>query len=524
MLRPTGYAEAVFLCYHPGAGILASMLSSSVCPTIDLSRRPTVLRLALTIAALAWLGSAASSWAPVAAAQPPGQPNIVLILADDLGWADVGFNVPAESRADFFYETPNLDALAASGMRFPFAYSGGPNCLPTRACLLSGMYTPRTNIWTPGGESKGDPALMKLDVPARQSDRPPTIPSELSLAPEVNSVAEVLKSAGYVTARFGKWHVGDDTQGFDVSSSDGDSGPDGRHYGKHEVTRRLTEASVAFIEEHRNRPFFLYLSHWFVHTPIRADPEVVAKYERKLASRRWSRAWNPTYAAMIEAVDQSVASVQGKLDELGLSANTLVIFSSDNGGLPRVSSNAPLRGGKGSLFEGGVRVPTCAAWAGTIEAGSTNDTSITSVDLLPTFAELAGARLPTSQPVDGQSIAPLLRGDSQGWRERDIFWHYPLYLSGDQGGRVLPIFGTERLYWRAVPASMIRRGPWKLIRYYEDQSEHLYNVVTDVSETSPCNADHEAVAVELSQALTAWVDRVGAVVPTAENPEFSAPR
>lgn len=437
------------------------------------------------------------------------QPNIVFVMSDDQGWNDVGFN------GGEFYETPHLDRMAREGMIFSNAYSGGPNCAPTRASLISGMYVPRHMIYTPGGKSKIDPHRMSLWVPVQQRflerfevTGPDTDPFETrqALEPRVVSIAEVLKEGGYATARFGKWHVGPDTQGFDVSTSDGRPGTEKNHYNDPDVTFELTDVAVEFIRENRDRPFFLFLAHWDVHGPLVARPELVAKYEEKLAT--WTRnksPYNPTYAAMVEAVDTSVGRIVETLEELDLAEQTLVIFSSDNGGT-RVSINEPLRGVKGSLYEGGVRVPTCMKWPGVIEAGTNCSTPITSVDFLPTFAELAGVPLPTAQPVDGKSFVPLLKG-YRALSNRAIFWHYPLYSTG-----------------RASPASAIRKGNWKLIEYFEDGQLELYNTAADVSESRNMAESVPAKTSELHEDLIAWRKSTDAVEPRAPNPHYSGVR
>ena len=439
----------------------------------------------------------------VASGQPP---NIVLILADDLGWNDVGFN-GAE-----FYETPNLDRMAREGLVFSNAYSGGPNCAPTRASLISGMYPPRHMVYTPGGKAKIDPRQMKLRVPVQQrfweragvtDPIPDAFEVRETLDPSVVSIVEVLKQADYATARFGKWHVGPDTQGFDVSSSDGRPGTEQKHYSDPNVTFDLTDVGVDFIKENRHRPFFLYLSHWDVHGPLVARRHLIAKYEEKLAA--WPRnenPYNPIYAAMVEAVDTSVGLILEAVDEFDLAEKTLVIFSSDNGGT-RVSINQPLRGVKGSLYEGGVRVPTCMRWPDVIAAGTKSPTPITSVDFLPTFAELAGVSLPARQPVDGESFAPLLKG-RPALENRAIFWHYPLYLAG-----------------RATPASAIRKGDWKLIEFFEDGRLELYNTATDISEASNLADALPEKTSELNQELIAWRDATDAVEPREPNPYYS---
>jgi arylsulfatase A-like enzyme len=256
-------------------------------------------------------------------------------------------------------------------MKFTSAYSGGPNCAPTRACLMSGTYTPRHQIYTPGGMSKGNPKYMRLLVPARErkdqalkKKAAAQFPINNSLDPSFVCIPEVLGKAGYRTARIGKWHLGEDVQGFHLSTANGKGGPGGKFYGNVDVAEQMTDRALQFIEKNRDGPFFLYLTHWDVHGPHRARKEVTERYKEKLAALPASaRArFNPVYAAMIEAVDRSVGRVADKVDELKLAESTLIVFSSDNGGLPKVSQLAPLRGQKGSLFEAGVRVATCMRW------------------------------------------------------------------------------------------------------------------------------------------------------------------
>ena len=253
------------------------------------------------------------------------QPNIVFIMADDLGWADVGYN-GAE-----FYETPNIDAISRSGMRFNDAYPGAANCMPSRSCIMSGMYTPRTNMWTPGTKAKGNANYMKFLVPNKSNKEGDGIfPSLSQLEPSVVSVAETLKKAGYKTAHFGKWHLGADGQGFDVNDTNGKgAGLHERFYGNKDVAEWLTDAAVDYIGKNKGNPFFIYLCHWDVHTPLRAKQKVVDRYKNKLASKTWSKDWNPTYSAMIEAVDTSVGRLWQALKDNGLADNTLLIFTSD---------------------------------------------------------------------------------------------------------------------------------------------------------------------------------------------------
>ena len=449
----------------------------------------------------------------------PKRPNIIFIMADDLGWRDVGF---ADAR---FFETPNINALAAESVVFTNAYTGGPNCAPTRACLMSGTYTPRHSIYQPGGKSKGFVKYMKLLVPARgRRDKELAARAAKqfritnSLDPEFVCIPEVLKGAGYRTARLGKWHLGADTQGFDLSSSDGRGGAGGSFYGNIDVAERLTDRALEFIEENRDGPFFLYLCHWDVHVPHRAREAVVKRYREKLDKipEGERENFNPVYAGMIEAVDTSVGRVVAKVDELGLGSDTLVVFTSDNGGVASVSQLRPLRGCKGSLFEGGIRVPMTMRWKGTIEPGSTCDTPITSVDFMPTFASLAGSDLPTTQPVDGTDISPLMFGERIG--ERAVFWHYPLYLSGY--GLKMPLPGGGEYSWRGVPWTAMRRGDHKLIEYHEDDHVELYDIKKDPGETKDLAEGMPELAARLRAELDAWQADTRAPIPSEPNPEY----
>ncbi len=446
------------------------------------------------------------------------KPNFIFIMADDLGWQDVNY-----AGAEFF-QTPHIDRLASQGMIFNAAYSGGPNCAPTRACLMSGTYTPRHHIYTPGGRSKGNPKYMRLLVPAvsrkdkaLEKEALAQFPITNSLDPKFVCIPEVLKPARYTSARLGKWHLGEDTQGFDLSSSNGKGGAGGKFYGNVDVAEQLTDRAQQFIEENRERPFFLYLCHWDVHTPHRARANVVQKYQEKLdqipAQEREN--FKPVYAGMIEAVDTSVGRVVAKVDELGIADNTLIVFISDNGGLPNVSQLDPLRGQKGSLFEAGVRVPACMRWTGVIEPKSICETPITSVDFLPTFASLAGAKLPTTQPIDGTDISPLFHGKEI--EERSIFWHYPLYLQGR--GLIIDLPNGETYSWRGFPSTSLRRGDWKLMEFHEDNTIGLYNLKDDPGEQKNLAGVMPDRAAALRSELDAWQAETNAPVPTKLNPE-----
>ena len=448
------------------------------------------------------------------------RPNIVLVIADDLGYADVGFN------GQRFYETPNIDALARDGMILSDFYSGGPNCAPTRACINTGMYTPRHKLYTPGGQSKGDVKSMRFAVPTKGEKDP--VFNTVDSMPNVidgyhTSIAEVLGAAGYVSGRFGKWHLGEDLQGFTVSSANGKPGVVGKKfYGNIDVAEDLTDAAVAFIDQNKKNPFFLYVAHWDVHSPLRARKDVIAKYKKKLEAFSddgdWQ--WNPIYAAMLDAVDTSVGRIRAKIKQAGLEDNTLFIFTSDNGGASFATTNRPLRGAKGAFFEGGIRVPTCAAWPTVIKSGTRGDAALTSVDFMPTFAELAGATLPTNQPVDGRSFITVLQGKAS-LQDRAIFWHYPLYLSGAGYNKVLPVYGTDTMKWRAVPSSVVRKGDYKLIYYYEYDNYKLFNLRDDLSEENDLAQTMPDKAKQLQDELMAWVKDTNAPVPTKSNPKFA---
>lgn len=443
------------------------------------------------------------------------RPNIVYIMADDLGWADVGYNGAK------FYETPNIDAMCAGGMRFNAAYPGASNCMPSRSCIMTGMYTPRTSMWTPGMKAKGDVSRMKFLVP-RAGDKKgdAAFDSKGALDRSVTSVAEILKSAGYTSAHFGKWHLGPDGQGFDINDTDGlGAGLNRKFYGDVDVAETLTDAACNFIAESKDQPFFVYLCHWDVHTPIRARQAIVRKYQQKLKDGDWDRKWNPTYAAMIEAVDDCVGRIRDTLEANGLNDNTLVMLTSDNGGFSGATWCDPLKGAKGSFYEGGIRVPACVTWPKVVKPGTVCDVPITGVDVMPTFAELVGAKLPADQPVDGVSWVPLLSG-MHSLGDRAIFWHYPLYLNGANYNQVVPVHSTDQLYWRATPCSVIRKGDWKLIQFFESDAVELYNLNQDIAESVDLANSHPEKAAALLRELKEWQKETRAIIPSQLNPDF----
>ncbi|TKJ38215.1 MAG: aryl-sulfate sulfohydrolase [Planctomycetes bacterium B3_Pla] len=444
------------------------------------------------------------------------RPNIIFVLIDDMGWRDLG------CCGSTYYETPNIDRLASQGMMFTDAYSCGPNCAPTRASLMSGQYTPRHGIVTVGNSNRGPAHLRKL-IP---------VENKTVLDAGITTVAEALKPAGYVSASMGKWHLGNDPehgpvgQGFDLNVGGYEAGHPRSYFSPYKnpelkdgpkgeyLTDRLTDEALKFIEDNKDKPFFLYLPHYAVHTPIRAKKNMIAKYKAKQPSNGQG---NPIYAAMIESTDQGVGRIMARLDELGLTDETIVIFSSDNGGVGgykelgikggEITSNAPLRGGKGMLYEGGIRVPLLVRWPGVVKPGSRCDTPAITVDFYPTLLEIAGAARPAKQVLDGRSIVPLLKGAGSLKREA-IFWHFPAYLQGSGGT------------WRTTPAGAVRQGEWKLLEFFENGRLELYNLERDIGEKNDLARILPEKTKELHNLLRNWRKSVNATVPTQLNPKY----
>ena len=450
------------------------------------------------------------------AAQSPRPPNIVLIVADDLGWADIGANGAS------FYRTPHIDSLARDGVRFTDAYAAAPVCSPTRAALLTGKHPARLHLtdWLPG----------RLDRPDQKLARP-SIRQHLPL--EEVTLAEMLRGSGYVSAHIGKWHLGGDgfgplEQGFAVNIAGDHTGTpmsyfapfgrDGRSMPGLEratdgeyLTDRLTDEALRFVDANRGRPFFLYLSHYAPHIPLRAKPELVERHRARAAAATQG---NAVYAAMIESLDDSVGRVLATLQALGLGNDTVVIFTSDNGGLSTregpdtpATSNAPLRNGKGYLQEGGIRVPLLVRWPGQVRRGAIERTPVSSVDLFPTLAELA--KVPGRQAVDGTSLEALLRG-AQPLPPRPLYWHYPHY-SNQVRSPGAPAGGG--------PGAAMREGRWKLIQHFESGFHELYDLESDAGEVKNLADQQPERVLEMGRRLHAWQNGAGVQWPTA-NAEY----
>jgi arylsulfatase A-like enzyme len=449
------------------------------------------------------------------------RPNVILILIDDLGWRDVS------SYGSSFYETPNIDQLGQAGLRCTDAYAAAPVCSPTRASLLSGKYPARVGVTQYiGGFGVG--ALQ--DVPYFRE-----LPeSEFSLA-------RALSGSGYSTWHVGKWHLGPprcwpENHGFDVNIAGHSAGAPSTYFSPYGIptltdgpageylTDRLTDEAIHLLENAGNEPFFLNLWYYAVHTPIEAPQELVHKYKQKAAAlgldpepitmgenmplwhrrdkrveRRQSQS-NPDYAAMIENLDTNIGRLLDALHANGKSENTIVIFTSDNGGLSTSegspTSNAPLAEGKGWMQDGGVRVPFIVSWPGQIRAGSVTDLPFTTPDLYPTILSLTGIDAMPHQHVDGVDLSrhwlgePIDRGP--------IFWHYPHY--SNQGGS---------------PGAAVRRGRFKLIRDFETSREELFDLSLDISEATDLSGQEPAIAAQLSELLDSWMGDISALVPSA---------
>jgi arylsulfatase A-like enzyme len=477
------------------------------------------------------------------------KPNIILIYADDMGWADAGYKGLKNAG---FYETQNIDRLAAEGMIFNRFYPSAANCAPSRASMITGTYSPRHHVYLPQGYSRGEHIeAMRWKTPTHDAPKSFFETFQVNfnhVDPDFESFAEVLNRAGYATARLGKWHIGDDNQGFDLSSAEGTPnyvtnihGEEHRFYTDTTVAQRLTDTAIDFMHENRDRPFFIYLSHWEPHGPLAARKDRIAYFAKKLgglegdndfrnahyeALREESQLYNAaTFAAMIEQLDISTGRVLAALKALQLDDNTMVIFTSDNGAISTRSSNYPLRAGKGSFYEGGIRTPFAVRWPAVIEPGTVSEIAISGIDLLPTFAEMASVEPPESQPVDGLSILPILKGeDGKFDTERSMFFHFPLYLGGSAltaPDAQLPVFNGPDNYWRAVPSAVIMKGDYKLIRYFEYDSYELFNLREDISERYDLSEVKPDMASRLLLELEGWIKDTNAPVPSIPNPKFN---
>lgn len=465
--------------------------------------------------------------------ETPASPNFVFFLVDDWGWTD------AASFGSDFYETPNIDRLTAEGMRFTSAYAACPVCSPTRASIMTGKYPARLGItdWIPGRQARR---------PAEPANRMIPRPFRLELPLEEKTIAEALKDAGYATFFAGKWHLGGEAywpehQGFDINKGGHDkgsppggffapydnprlpSGPDGEN-----LTDRLGEESMAFLDTAGNAPFLLYLSFYTVHNPQQTFDSLKTKYEAKQAEKGYTEEerfihepWmdkarrgnyktrmvqdHPVYSGMVQTLDYNIGRVMDKLAARGLDKNTVIILMSDNGGLSTSegspTTNDPLRAGKGWLYEGGIREPMVIKWPGVTQGGSVSDIPVTSTDFYPTILDMAG--IPTSESLhpDGVSLTSVLKQTGSPDREA-LYWHYPHY--SNQGG---------------FPGGAVRQGKYKLIQNYEDMSVELYDLNADIGEKNNIAGEFPEITRKLTEKLEKWRAEVQAEMMDP-NPDF----
>ncbi len=456
-------------------------------------KRHPLPALLLAFVALILAGNSAPRLARAAEKRPP---NVILVLVDDLGATDLG------CCGNRFHQTPHLDRLAAQGMRFTQAYSACTVCSPTRAAILTGKYPARLHLtdWIAGHQRP----QAKL--------RPPDWTKHLPL--EERTLAEALKERGYATATIGKWHLTEPTrpqdftpekQGFDLNIGGDQRGQPPSYHSPYRIpglpdgppgeflTDREAAEAVKFIRQNRERPFFLYLPHYAVHTPIQAKATVIEKYRGRIQAELPHK--NPAYAALLESVDDSIGTITAALEELKLTGETVLIFTSDNGGLLPQTANPGFRAGKGSAYEGGVRIPLIVRWPGVVRPGTECEVPVISVDHYPTLLEATGARLSEGQVVDGVNLMPLLRGRKSIQRDA-LFWHYPHYHPGG-----------------ATPYSALREGDWRLLEFYEDGRTELYNLKSDPEEKQDLAAEKPDQVRRLKTRLDKWRKSVDAQDP-----------
>jgi len=445
------------------------------------------------------------------------RPNFVFILADDLGWADLS------CYGSDLHETPNIDKLARQGMRFTDAYAAAPVCTPTRASIMTGKCPARLHMTIWYEASANPPQNRKLIPPVTQGNMPH----------EQVTIAEVLKAAGYFTAHVGKWHLGDaghypQTQGFDVNiggtfwgapatffypySGSKRYGGEYRYVPHLEfgaegeyLTDRLTGEALRVMDKVKDKPFYLNLCYHTVHTPIEGKPKLVEYYKKKV--RPGMNHQNYEYAAMVHSLDENVGRVLDKINELGVADRTIIFFFSDNGGYINefnrkvVTNNYPLRCGKGSLYEGGVREPLIIRWPGVTQPGSVCSEPVSSIDFYPTFLDITGLAGDSkhNSDMDGMSLVPLLKNPAAKLKREALYWHYPHY------------------YPTTTPVSSIRRGDWKLLEYFEDNHIELYNLSNDIGEQNDLVEIMPEKAEELHKRLDTWRKAVNAQMPTKKN-------
>ncbi len=435
------------------------------------------------------------------------RPNIILINIDDMGWKDVGF------MGTMYYETPNIDKLSAQGMIFTNGYAAAANCAPSRACLMTGQWTPRHGIYTVGNSERGEAKKRKLI---------PTL-NTVTLSKKFEVFPEVLKKNGYTTCHAGKWHLSQNPleYGFKINIGGGHNGHPSSYYppyknvsieeGKNRyLTDLIMEKTLEFVDT-VSQPFFLNYAPYAVHTPIQPINSLLDKYQAKPS---WNGQQNAKYATMIENLDRNIGLLISKLKERKLFNNTLIIFTSDNGGLYGITRQSPLRAGKGSYYEGGIREPFFFVWKDKIKEDSKSDIPITNLDIYPTILSVIGLDN-QKYNIDGANLLPVLK-DSLKVLERPLFWHFPIYLQAykkeDNENR--------DLLFRTRPGSVVRYNNWKLHYYFENNEVELYDLVEDISERNNLAQSNPTKTNEMLNYLKSWWKKTNAPIPESINPKY----
>ena len=435
------------------------------------------------------------------------RPNIILINIDDMGWKDVGF------MGSDFYETPNIDKLSSDGIIFNQAYTAAANCAPSRASMMSGESVTRHGVYTVNSSERGRSEDRKL-IPTKNNE---TIDESFLLLPEV------LKEKGYKTCHAGKWHITNDplTKGFDINIGGSNAGNPASYYPPYKnithienpkdkyLTDLILDRTLDFVNENYNNPFFLYYSPYAVHTPIQPIKSLLNKYKEKAPSNGQN---NVEYATMVENLDRNIGRLIHLLKEKNIYDNTFIFFISDNGGLYKVTKQRPLRAGKGSYYEGGIRVPAFAVWKGRIKEGKSIETPITNLDIFPTLLAVANIEKTQEKILDGGNLLPLLT-ENKELEKRPLFWHFPVYLEGGNED-------SQDLIFRTRPGSSIRYGDWKLIWYFENNDIELYNLKEDISERNDLSEKNPEKVKELLKILKKWHKDTNAPIPQTVNPDY----
>ena len=445
------------------------------------------------------------------------KPNIILIVADDLGWSDLSY------MGSEYYETPNIDKLSKSGITFYNGYASAANCAPSRATMMSGKYQNAHGIYSVVnpflgyGSDRGNKKTRKM-IP---------IETKSNLNLDFFVIPEMLKEMGYINGHFGKWHLGDvgfhpEQSGFDVNIGGNRHGGPGGYFAPYPnpelenepkgeyLTDRIGDEVVKFIDENKENNFFAYVPFFSVHTPIQSKPDYQKKYSNKESNQYHNR---PDYAGMIQSLDENVGKIINKIETLNLSDNTLIIFTSDNGGIRAISNQYPLRAGKGSYYEGGIKVPMIFSWKGKIEAKTESHERVSNLDFYPTIKQLVGYTSPID--LDGEDISPVLFGKKL--KKRELYFHFPIYLEPYD---VHEDDGTDPLF-RTRPGTVVIKDNWKLHHYYEDNKFELYNLDKDISESKNLIEINVEKKDELTSKLNNWRKSKNVPIPSKLNPYYN---